>query len=95
MDIDSTEFANFIDEIVEQKVKKIVKQELNSFGNLRGWVATVESINLDTTVNVQLPSETTIISNLKNKTGVVLSPSDEVELHSLSGLTNAYVAIKK
>jgi hypothetical protein len=94
MDINTTEFANLIDEIVEQKVKKIVKQELNSFGNVRGRPATVESVNLDATINVQLPGETVVISNLKNKTGEVLATGSEVYLHSLSGLTNAYVAVK-
>lgn len=94
MDINTTEFANFINTIVEEKTKKIIDQKLNSFGIIKGWVATVESVNPDSTINVQLPNSTEIMSNLINKSGEVLIATDEVELHSISTLSNAYVAIK-
>ena len=46
--------------------------------------------------DVQMPGSTTIITNLKNKTGETLYVNDEVILFALNGsLNNLYIAIKK
>jgi len=94
--LNSPEFASFLNSIIEKKIKTIVKNEMEKFGNFRGWVATVDSINLDLTANVKLAGDSaTIIPNLKNKSGEVLIAGDEVYLCSISSLSNAYISIKK
>lgn len=85
-----------LDKYIEQKVQKIIKEELNKYGNMHGWSAKVSSVNGDGTVNVKLSSDNiNIIPSLKNKTGVTLVANDEVFLYSISSLSNAYVGIKK
>lgn len=95
MDINSSEFANFLDNIIEQKVQKIIKEKLNDYGIMKGWSAKVNVINGDGTINVTLAGDTTIIPNLKNKSNVTLSVNDEVFLFSISSLSNAFIGIKK
>ncbi len=98
MDINSHEFANYLDKIIEQKVQQLVNAALNRFGIMHGWVGKVVAVNANGTVNVQLFTGATspsTIPNLLNKSGVTLNVNDEVELHSISSLINAYVAVKK
>lgn len=84
-----------LEESLTNAIFRIVRQEMDKFGNMRGWSATVVSVNPDGTCNVQMPGDTTVISSLKNKTRVVLSAGDEVELHSISTLSSAYIGIAK
>lgn len=96
MQLNDTEFSRFLNNIIETKVKSIIKIFLQKFGIMKGWSATVVEVNVDETIDVQIAGDsTTTILNLKNKSGVSLSAGDEVELHSISSLSNAYVAICK
>lgn len=96
MDLNSPEFAHFLNEMIKNRVQKEVKEELSKFGIVRGWSAKVSSVNGDGTVNVTLATDSVnIIPNLKNKSGVALIANDEVELRSMSSLNSAYVGIKK
>jgi len=95
MDLNSSEFAQWFNKIIEQKVQKIVSQKLAEYGVMKGYSAIVSSVNPNLTVNVTLAGDTTIIPSLKNKTGVTLIAGDEVFLHSISSLSNSYIGIKK
>lgn len=90
------EFAKFLDNYIEQKVRLIIQSEMNKYGNWRGWGATIDSVNLDGTINVIIDEEETeVISNLKNKSGQTLIANDEVYLSSISNLSNAFVSVAK
>jgi len=91
----SKDFSELLGNIIEQKIQKVVKEEMNKSGNMRGFAAKVSSVNGNGTVNVILAGETTIIPNLKNKTNQTLVANDEVFLFSISNLSNAFVGIKK
>jgi len=95
MNINSKEFARFLDEAIEQKTKAVIKRELASSGLVKAWVATVVSVagNL---ITVKVPNDAVNTITKKNKTGQVLVAGDEVYLFSPSGdLTNAFVAVAK
>jgi len=90
------EEIDFLDKYIEKKARQIFQAEYSKFGNLKGWVAKLVAVSVDnTTADVQLIGESVIISSLLNKTGATLLIGDEVELHSLSSLSNAYISIKK
>jgi len=95
MDINSTEFAQFLNNIIEQKVKKIVQSKLLEYGIMKGYSAIVSSVNPDSTVNIKLAGDTVVIPSLKNKSNEVLIANDEVFLFSISSLSNAFIGIKK
>lgn len=97
MNIKDNSFAKFLDKLIEEKVRLILNKELKSSGFVKSWLATVDSVNLDGTVNVKLPADdTTVLNNKINKTGEVLIANDEVFLFSPYGrLDNSYVVWKK
>ena len=95
MDLDSVEFAQFLNNIIEQKVKKIVQSKLLEYGIMKGYSAIVSSVNPDSTVNIKLAGDTVVIPSLKNKSNEVLIANDEVFLFSISSLSNAFIGIKK
>jgi hypothetical protein len=97
MNIKDNSFAKFLDRLIEEKVRLILNQELKSSGFVKSWLATVESVNIDDTVNVQLPADdVTILTNKINKSGETLIVGDEVFLFSPYGrLDNSYVVWKK
>jgi len=95
MDINSTLFAQFLNNIIEQKVKKIVQSKLLEYGIMKGYSAIVSSVNPDSTVNIKLAGDTVVIPSLKNKSNEVLIANDEVFLFSISSLSNAFIGIKK
>jgi len=96
MDLNSSEFAQFLDKLIEKKARQIIQAEYAKFGNLKGWVATIVGVAGDnSTADVQRIGESVTIPSLLNKTGVTLLIGDEVELHSLSSLSNSYIGIKK
>lgn len=85
-----------LDKYIEKKVKKIVQEELDKYGIMKGWSAKVSSVNVDETVNVTLATDSAkIIPNLKNKSGIALVENNEVFLFSISSLSNAFIGIKK
>ena len=86
-----SELTEFVIKIAE----KIAKRENQKYGNVKGWDAIVDSVNIDDTVNVTLPGEAEIIPNLKNKTDKTLVANDEVYLFSISSLSNAFIGIAK
>jgi hypothetical protein len=95
MDINSKEFAQFLDRIIEEKVKLILERELNKNNLVRAWVATVVSVS-GINITVKLPGDDTHTITKKNRTGQTLAANDEVYLLSPTGdLNNAYVAIAK
>lgn len=95
MDINTTEFAQFLNHLIEQKSKIIIQQELNRYGNLRAWDAIIQTVS-GNTASVKLIGDDTTIIGVKNKSGVTnLVAGDEVYLHSISSLSNAYIAVAK
>jgi len=94
VDICSTEFGTFLNNLIEKKAKEIVQQEMKKYGNLRAWDSIVTSVN-GNLINVHLIGDLTEITGLKNKTSQTLAIGDEVYLYSLSSLSNAYVAVAK
>jgi len=94
IDIEAPEFAQFLDKLIDQKARAIVQQELQKYGVLHVWDAIVTSVS-GNTASVKLIGESKIIPDLKNKTNQVLVAGDEVQLHSPSSLTNAYIGIAK
>jgi len=94
MDLNSPEFAQFLDKLIDQKVSIKVEQKLKEYGNVRAWDSIIVSVS-GNTASVKLIGESTIIPNIKNKSGVVLVAGDEVYLFSLSSLTNAFIAVAK
>ena len=95
MDINSIEFAQFINNLIDQKARTTAKEESQKYGNVRAWDAVITSVS-GNTANVHLVGEETIITGLKNKSGVTnLASGDEVYLFSLSSLSNAYIAVAK
>ena len=97
MNIKDNSFARFLDQLIEQKIRLILNKELQKSGFVKSWMATVESVNMDGTVNVMLPADdTTILNNKINKSGETLIANDEVFLFSPYGrLDNSYVVWKK
>jgi len=85
-----------LDKYIEQKAQKIIKEEMNKYGIMKGWSAKVSSVNGDGTVNVKLSTDDiNVIPNIKNKSGVSLVQNDEVFLFSISSLKNAFIGVKK
>jgi len=94
MDINTKEFGTFIDNLIEQRARAIVQEQMKKYGNLRAWDGIVSEIN-GNLVSVKLIGDDIPITGLKNKSGQTLIVGDEVYLHSISSLNNAYVAIAK
>jgi len=99
MDINSQQFARFINDIIDTRINKILEQRIVEMGYIKSWIAIVTNVGVGT-ADVQLASDAgvgrPIITGLKNKTGVVLNIGDEVYLFSpQSVLTSSYIAIKK
>jgi len=88
------ELADFLDSIIEEKAKALFDLYIQQSRILKGWNATVVTNNGDGTVDVKLAGDNIVITK-KNKSGVTLAVGDEVELHSMGSLSNAYVAICK
>lgn len=81
--------------IFKKVLDNAVDTRLQNYGITSYMSAIVHSINEDGSINVVLPPNTTIINNLLNKTGEVLSIDDSVELCTKNGkLSNAWVALK-
>jgi hypothetical protein len=97
MNIKDNAFARFLDQIIEEKVRLILNKELRKSGFVKSWLAIVDSVNLDGTVNVMLPADdATVLTDKINKSGEVLIANDEVFLFSPYGrLDNSYVVWKK
>jgi hypothetical protein len=99
MNINSQDFARFINDIIDIKINKMLDGKLRELGYVKAWVAVVVNV-VGSTADVQLATDSgvgrPIITGLKNKTGVVLNIGDEVYLYSpQSVLTSSYIAIKK
>ncbi len=96
MDINSPEFANFLDKIIERKFESLFDESrLRQYGIMRGFPATVTSVS-GSTASVTLAGDSTnIIPNLKNKTNQTLVAGDEVFLFTTSTLSNAFIGVCK
>lgn len=78
-----------------QIMSKLIEKELNKKKFARYKSAKVESINPNGSVNVKIPPSETIIHNLLNKTGEILSENDDVSLLLKDGtMSTALVAFK-
>jgi hypothetical protein len=80
----------------KKTIESLVDARIQKNGITHFVSAIVTSVNVDGSINVYLPPDTTnIISNLLNKTGEVLSAGDSVELCSKNGkINNSWVALK-
>ena len=99
MELNSQEFARFINDIIDIRINKILEKRIAELGYLKTWAAKVVNVS-GATADVQLATDAglgrPVITGLKNKTGVTLSIGDEVYLYSpQSVLTSSYIAIKK
>jgi len=95
MDINSKEFAQFLDRVIEEKVSLMIEREIRKRNLVRGWVATVISV-AGINITVKLPGDDVNTIVKKNRTGQTLVGGDEVYLLSPTGdLNNAYVAVCK
>jgi hypothetical protein len=96
MNINSSEFARFLDNILQVKFNEMFEKKIIQEGYVKSWTAKVVNVGVGT-ADVVLPGDAVnVITNLKNKTGVALNINDEVYLFSpYSVLTSAYIAVKK
>jgi|GEM_PF-3018057 len=96
MDINSTDFAKFLNDFTEKKYKMLrEKEKQEEYGNVSAWDAIITGFS-GNLISVHLIGETTVIPDLKNKSGVTnLVIGDEVYLFSISSLSNAFVAVAK
>jgi hypothetical protein len=99
MNINSDDFARFINDMIDVRINKILEKRIVELGYIKSWAAKVVNVGVGT-ADVQLSTDSgvgrPIITGLKNKTGVALTIGDDVYLYSpQSVLTSCYIAIKK
>jgi hypothetical protein len=76
---------------------KRFNEKIKQGGYIKSWLAIVDTYDSGTELaSVHLPNDTiNIIPDIKNKSGVSLSATDVVELHSrLSTLGSCYIQVK-
>ena len=95
MDRDSIEYIQYIDELIEKKLEKKIKnlKYMQSYPAIVTSVGTgVASVMLATDIAGDAMGNAKVINNLKNKTGVTLAVGDPVYLVSpTNNLTNVWI----
>lgn len=90
MNKNDIEFVEYIQKMISDKVTK----EINKIKYVKAYPAIVTSVN-GNFANVKMPSDDTVLTNLKNKTHETLNVNDNVYLFSPSNnLTNSFIAFK-
>lgn len=96
MDFNSTEFADFLKNIIKDISEKTFASMLKSRNIMTSWVGKVSAVNSTAnTADILFPNQTTTVTK-QNKTGQTLAVNDEVYLISPTGdLNNSYIGSKK
>lgn len=92
MKLTDDECIQFLDKYVTEKLEN----EIKKLKFMKTYSAIVNTVNGNGTINVTLAGDNTVISNLKNRTGVTLIVGDSVLLYApTNSLNNMYVGIKR
>ena len=96
MDINSTEFAEFMRDSISELVDIEISKYFKDNNIMITWVGTVDTVDAgNNTADILLPNQTVAITK-QNKTNQTLSAGEEVYLYSQNGLlSNSYIGCKK